>query len=140
MKIFEKKCPNCSANLEFKFGDRDIKCDHCRRTFAVEYDHEKFVDPEVQLKAKDIQLKMMDDFMKARSFSKIFIAVVMVLIVGMIIFGIVSAINARNDMKKHEEEYQSQQEEWNEKFQKEYNDAEDRINEIREGMDSETKQ
>ena len=64
----------------------------------------------------------------------------MVLMVGMIIFGIVSAINARNDMKKREEEYQSQQDEWNEKFQKEYNDAEDRINEIREGMDSETKQ
>ena len=44
MKIFEKKCPNCSANLEFKVGERDVKCPNCRRTFAVEYDQDKALE------------------------------------------------------------------------------------------------
>ena len=53
MKIIEKKCPNCGANLEYKVGERDVHCKKCRRDFAVEYD-ENIVDPEVYLKAKDI--------------------------------------------------------------------------------------
>ena len=37
MKILEKKCPNCGANLDFKVGERDIVCKSCRRKYAVEY-------------------------------------------------------------------------------------------------------
>ena len=50
MKIIEKKCPNCRANLEFKVGERDVKCASCRRSFAIEYDRD-FTDPEVELMA-----------------------------------------------------------------------------------------
>ena len=78
MKIVEKKCPNCHANLEFDVGEQNVKCPSCRRAYAIEYDKD-FVDPEVQLKAKDIQLKMLDDFSKARSFHKVYFIVVLVI-------------------------------------------------------------
>ena len=109
MKIFEKKCPNCNANLEFKVGERDTVCPHCRRTYAVEYDQDKFVDPEVQLKAKDIQLKLMDDYMKARSFSKVFFVIVLVITIGMMAFGVVMFINMKNRSERYQQQFVEQQ-------------------------------
>ncbi len=105
MKIFEKKCPNCNANLEFKVGEQDIVCPHCRRTYAVEYDQTRFIDPEVQLKAKDIQLKLMDDYMKARSFSKVFFVIVLIIMIGMTVFGIFMYINAKNGMEQQRQKF-----------------------------------
>ena len=158
MKIFEKKCPNCSANLEFKVGERDVKCPNCRRTFAVEYDQDKFIDPEVQLKAKDIQLKLMDDYLKARSFSKVFIVIVAVLMVGMLVFGVTMAIKAEKESdqrrqeiieeqkaqeeewKKRAEDWGKSQEEWDQEFQEEYGSTKDMIDNMREEMESQSGQ
>ena len=33
MKLIEKKCPNCGANLEFKDTDKSCKCSHCGSSF-----------------------------------------------------------------------------------------------------------
>ncbi len=68
MKIIEKKCPNCGGNLDFKVGERDVRCESCRRKFAVEYDadlnglSEKAMDA---LKAADISLRPARKFMLA---------------------------------------------------------------------------
>ena len=68
MKIIEKKCPNCGGNLDFKVGERDVRCESCRRKFAVEYDadlnglSEKAMDA---LKAADISLRPVRKFMFA---------------------------------------------------------------------------
>lgn len=68
MKIIEKKCPNCGGNLDFKVGERDVRCESCRRKFAVEYDadlnglSEKAMDA---LKAADISLRPVRKFMLA---------------------------------------------------------------------------
>ena len=29
MRLIEKKCPNCGADLEFKDNDKSCKCSHC---------------------------------------------------------------------------------------------------------------
>ena len=115
MRIIEKKCPNCGANLEYKVGEHDVKCDKCRRAFAVEYD-EKIVDPEIELRAKDLTLKMMDDFEASRKFSKVFIKVVIGFMILFFAFFIVMFITQFIDMKKDEAE-----------FEKEYNETKNLI-------------
>ena len=58
MKIIEKKCPNCGANLEFDVGEKNVRCSSCRRLFAIEYDKEKFQGSDNDLQSKDIRLKV----------------------------------------------------------------------------------
>ena len=41
MKIIAKECPKCGANLNFKVGDKEVRCNSCRRDFVIEYDHSK---------------------------------------------------------------------------------------------------
>ena len=36
MKIIEKKCPNCGADLKFNIGDRETKCNYCKTEFIIE--------------------------------------------------------------------------------------------------------
>lgn len=38
MKLVEKKCPNCGANLEFSETDKSCKCEYCHRAFEIERD------------------------------------------------------------------------------------------------------
>ena len=38
MRLIEKKCPNCGANLEFNESDKTCKCQYCKRSFEIERD------------------------------------------------------------------------------------------------------
>lgn len=38
MRLVEKKCPNCGANLEFGDNDKSCKCQYCHRSFEIERD------------------------------------------------------------------------------------------------------
>ena len=38
MRLIEKKCPNCGANLEFDENDKSCKCTYCKRSFEIERD------------------------------------------------------------------------------------------------------
>ena len=38
MKLVEKKCPNCGANLSFGENEKSCKCDYCKREFEIERD------------------------------------------------------------------------------------------------------
>ena len=105
MKIIEKKCPNCGGNLDFKVGERDVRCESCRRKFAVEYDadindlSEKAMDA---LKAADISL---------RPVRKVFIAifcVFFVLVAIAITASVIAMINSRNEFNKRVEQSQEQ--------------------------------
>lgn len=105
MKIIEKKCPNCGGNLDFKVGERDVKCESCRRKFAVEYDadisdlSEKAMD---MLKAADVSLRPV-----RRVFIVFFCAFFLIVAVA-ITMSVISMINSRNEFNKKYE--QSQQE------------------------------
>lgn len=105
MKIIEKKCPNCGGNLDFKVGERDVKCESCRRKFAVEYDtdindlSEKAMDA---LKSADISLR------PVRRMVLVISGVFFVIVAAMITISIIAMINSRNEFNKKVE--QSQQE------------------------------
>ncbi len=128
MKIIEKKCPNCGANLKFNAGDHDVHCEKCRRDFAIEYD-DKMLDPEVALRAKDIQLRILDDFEKKQKFVKIFFIIVILIIIASIIgtvVGMVSQEAARKEREKRQQEEIEQM--WQD--QQDYSDGEfDMMNE-----------
>lgn len=38
MRLIEKKCPNCGANLSFDENDKSCKCDYCKRAFEIQRD------------------------------------------------------------------------------------------------------
>lgn len=99
MKIVEKKCPNCKANLEFDVGERNVSCPNCRRAYAIEYDKEQ-IDPEVELKAKDIQLKVLKSFDRVHSMSKIIFVFAFVIILAIAALTIFMAINGFNSYQE----------------------------------------
>lgn len=138
MNIVEKKCPNCNANLEFKVGEKDVKCPHCRRAFAIEYDRE--IDPEIQMKAKDITLKVMKDFEQSRKFSKVFFAFFIVIFIAM--FGFASFMIVRGFIETEQSRTEFyQREEENRKKQDETENAQKQMEErVLEMMDEQTKQ
>lgn len=36
MKLIEKTCPKCGANLEFESGAKEVKCSYCNKEFIIE--------------------------------------------------------------------------------------------------------
>lgn len=36
MKLIEKTCPKCGANLEFEPGAKEVKCSYCNKEFIIE--------------------------------------------------------------------------------------------------------
>ncbi len=38
MRLIEKKCPNCGANLEFDENAKSCNCTYCKRSFEIERD------------------------------------------------------------------------------------------------------
>ena len=103
MKVIEKKCPNCGANLDFKVGERDVVCKSCRRKYAVEYgiDDLSLLSGKA-IKAADISLRPVHKIIV------IFVAVFIGLSVLATVFSIIQMTNARN--KFNEKVEQSQQE------------------------------
>ena len=105
MKIIEKKCPNCGGNLDFKVGERDVKCESCRRKFAVEYDadlndlSEKAMDA---LKAADISLRPVRRFIFA------IVIVFFMIAIAATTISLIAMNNRREEYRKSVE--QSQQE------------------------------
>ena len=53
MKLVEKKCPNCGANIEFNAEHKTVTCNYCNTTFEVERDIEKELKEEVILRFKE---------------------------------------------------------------------------------------
>ena len=139
MKIVEKKCPNCHANLEFRVGEEDVECPSCRRKYAIEYDKD-VVDPEVKLKMKDIQLKLLDTFQKdyerSRKFSSIFVVIFAVIFVAIFAFIIYNGIriyqdseSTRTEFERSREEQLKEQEENAQKQKEVMDEIENRIKE-----------
>lgn len=38
MKLIEKKCPNCGANLKFDKDDKSVSCDYCQTYYEIQRD------------------------------------------------------------------------------------------------------
>ena len=112
MKIIEKKCPNCGGNLDFKVGERDVRCESCRRKFAVEYDTdlndmtEKAMDA---LKAADISLRPVRKFMLAMIIG--FFVIVAIAVTISIIRINVSRANFNKKVEQSQQEFEERTQE-----------------------------
>jgi len=108
MKIIEKKCPNCGGNLDFKVGERDVRCESCRRKFAIEYDTNL---ADLTEKAKDA-LNAAD--ISLRPVRKIMLAMIIgffVVVAVAVTFSIIQIANSRAAFNQRVEESQKQFEE-----------------------------
>ena len=88
MRLIEKKCPNCGADLEFKDNDKSCKCSHCASSFEIERDESK-TDFDDQF-----DLKPLDKAFSALSFVIFLVIFVAVGSLIVVIFHIVS-INSK---------------------------------------------
>ena len=88
MRLIEKKCPNCGADLEFKDNDKSCKCSHCASSFEIERDESK-TDFDDQF-----DLKPLDKAFSALSFVIFLVIFVAVGSLIIVIFHIVS-INSK---------------------------------------------
>lgn len=84
MRLIEKKCPNCGADLEFDENAKSCKCTYCKRSFEIERDLndvEKFnlIYDKIQKPMGKIMLAPM-----------IFAGVFFVIIAGVIVYNVFS--------------------------------------------------
>lgn len=52
MKLIEKTCPKCGANLEFEPGAKEVKCSYCNKEFIIEgndNNNENFNSEDIKL-------------------------------------------------------------------------------------------
>jgi hydrogenase maturation factor len=134
MKIVEKKCPNCGANLDFNVGKRDVVCGHCRRKYAVQYDGMDFAslaaDRIKSLKNINIDLRPARNIILIIAISFMVFAVL-----GMSIFLIVginlSKIN-KERAKDSWTQYEIESQQRSEDFQREYEETREKINQLHE--------
>ena len=54
MKLIEKTCPKCGANLEFEPGAKEVKCSYCNKEFIIEGNENNNMGKEAS--PDDIQL------------------------------------------------------------------------------------
>lgn len=94
MKLIEKTCPKCGANLEFKPGAKEVKCSYCNKEFIIEGN-------ENNTEADNIipeDIKLINKVGKGVNFA-VFIVIfgMAILIIGFVIYNIVSGINNSKD-------------------------------------------
>ena len=54
MKLIEKACPKCGANLEFEPGAKEVKCSYCNKEFIIDGNENNNMGKETS--PDDIQL------------------------------------------------------------------------------------
>lgn len=124
MRIIEKKCPNCGANLDFNVGERNVSCASCRRKFAIMYDHGEDIN---KLRAEDFDLKT--------THGKVIFAIAIVMVIGFATTGVLMAIHNHQAWLEEKERIDNEAEEMMKKMdldqKAEYNQQKiDELNEI----------
>ena len=105
MKLIEKKCPNCGADLEFGENDKSCKCKYCHRSFEIERDAkidvsdlaEQFNLNELKGPAKAITTAFFGSYIA----SSIIGIIIFIAVFGIMIFGIFSFIREDNKVKNN---------------------------------------
>ena len=88
MKLIEKTCPKCGANLKFNKDDEKVVCEYCKKEFIIEQDDD---NNDYYLYSSDIGKAIMKG-----SFAFVFIvAFIIIIFVVMTLFGLKScSVNA----------------------------------------------
>lgn len=66
MKLVEKKCPNCGANLSFEKTDKEVTCKYCETSFEIEreFDLNDFIEDNLNSNDFILHRKMIRTFSK----------------------------------------------------------------------------
>ncbi len=114
MKIIEKKCPNCGANLDFKVGERDTACGSCRRKFAIEYNHDEDLNELKQSALNNLSAKDFDLTADRRRAKIIMLFIAVIVIIGCTV-AVINFVRTRQDEQNRKSEYEQSVEEMNQK-------------------------
>lgn len=83
MRIVEKKCPNCGANLSFESDAKEAKCNYCSQEYIIEQD--KNVSEKNETSPDDFKLEK--KAIKAFNFVRFFIFFIVILaFIGIFVF------------------------------------------------------
>ncbi|MBR6949520.1 MAG: hypothetical protein IKH54_04970 [Bacilli bacterium] len=101
MKLIEKKCPNCGANLSFDENDKVTKCDYCKREFEIERD----AQDQINLVIGETGKSVLKYFFISHMVIGIISVIIFLVIFGFVIFGIYTGISSTNKSKARENTY-----------------------------------
>lgn len=101
MKLIEKKCPNCGANLSFDENDKVTKCDYCKREFEIERD----AQDQINLVIGETGKSVLKYFFISHMVIGIISVIIFLVIFGFVIFGIYTGISSANKSKARENTY-----------------------------------
>lgn len=101
MKLIEKKCPNCGANLSFDENDKVTKCDYCKREFEIERD----AQDQINLVIGETGRSVLKYFFISHMVIGIISVIIFLVIFGFVIFGIYTGISSTNKSKARENTY-----------------------------------
>jgi len=83
MKLIEKKCPNCGANLKFENNSKEVTCNYCNATFIIDREnskmHDEFSSEFINLQRKNV--KRISNVVFIFSFVIFFIVILIFLII-----------------------------------------------------------
>lgn len=99
MRLIEKECPNCGANLSFTKDDTSCKCEYCKKEYEIERDTEKKkLDDQFTLLDNKTPFKFFSYF-SLGSFVAQFIFVIVIFIIIIIVgINIVKGLNDTNSI------------------------------------------
>lgn len=94
MKLVEKKCPKCGADLSFETKAKEVKCKYCNSSFVIdrEGDYSDLVEEMIDPELLNMPVKMFKHFNRVSTIVTIFIFVVAIIIFCVIAFGFFSRI------------------------------------------------
>ncbi len=83
MRIVEKKCPGCGANIKFNENDSKITCEYCKKELLIEKDPKE----EYLLTLNEIQKKVFNRVSVMHKVISIIAIIIFLTIFGIIIYG-----------------------------------------------------
>lgn len=99
MRLIEKECPNCGAELHFTKEDTSCKCEYCKREFEIERDTDKkrVVDQYILSELKT-PFKIFSFFTVSNFFVQAVIIIVTFLIIVILGYNIIKGLNDSNSI------------------------------------------
>ena len=86
MKLVEKKCPSCGAQLEFEPEDVKVKCEYCGNTYQIEKDESSKVRGADAYNLIEKQRMILSSVMKGMTAVYIVPVIVIIVVFGIIFF------------------------------------------------------
>ncbi len=99
MRLIEKECPNCGAELHFTKEDTTCKCEYCKREFEIERDTDKKkLDDQFILNELKTPFKIFSYITFGSFISHAIVVFVTFIIIIIVAFNLIKGLNDSNSM------------------------------------------